>query len=439
MTRLLIEACNPVRLLAETLFILIMYLKSMMSCICNKNRTEEEYCASVILICTVQACVMFSPIFKLMQPESKRVMDGPSFHVDRVESSHQPLMAGPPLHPQRAESAQRQVRALNSQFVSWVQSQLEKHPDELWEDGVNDYLSHASSIKGEFKDVVDWLRAKSARERNLPIARSTTDQKNLVTTSGYSNTEMIQSETSNGFTKQQLINPITSFSTLQKPTQNSGSSNNQKNTLANLSENKTTAFPLLTTNGVEKPATLPTFPIFQNPSLQSTGLFSFSQTPVFSGAQSENATKAEVSGDADEEDDLEKPSSPSLERTEEKGIVVVHEVKCKLYVKPDNPDDKGWKDMGLGHLSIKCKEGEKKATKDSKPTIIIRNDVGKILLNALIYSGIKMNIQKNTIASVFHTTGGAKGVVARTYLLRLKNEVETSNLASVIKDHTPSE
>lgn len=168
---------------------------------------------------------------------------------------------------------------------------------------------------------MDWLRAKTARERNLPIARSTTDQKNLVTTSGYSNTEMIQSETSNGFTKQQLINPITSFTSLQNPTQSSGlfpftqtpnfsgwfllwlskdfviikavqshnlngftgSSNNQKNTFANLSENKTTAFPLLTTNGLEKPVTLPTFPSFQNPNLQSTGLFSFSQKPVLYG------------------------------------------------------------------------------------------------------------------------------------------------------------
>ncbi|XP_074555999.1 uncharacterized protein LOC141811838 isoform X2 [Curcuma longa] len=393
--------------------------------------------------------------------ESKRVMDGPSFHVDRVESSHQHLMVGPPLDPHRAESARQQVRALNSQFASWVQSQLEKHPDELWEDGVNDYLSHASHIKKEFKDVVDWLRAKSAGERNFPIVRSTTDHKNMVITSDYSHTEMIQSETSKAFSKQQFITPITSFSCLQNPTQSSGSfsfaqtpsfsgsSSNQKSTLPNLSENKTTTFPLQAANGLAKPVTPPTFSSFQNPSLQGTGLFSFSQKPVFSGVQSENATKAEVSGDADEEDELEKPSSPSLERSEEKGIIVVHEVKCKLYVKPDNPDDKGWKDMGVGHLSIKNKEGEKKATKDSKPTIIIRNDVGKILLNASIYSGIKMNIQKSTIASVFHTTGSASGpgaaadskdvVVARTYLIRLKNEEEASKLASVIKDHAPSE
>lgn len=29
---------------------------------------------------------------------------------------------------------------------SWIQTQLKNHPDELWEDGVRDYLDHASSI-----------------------------------------------------------------------------------------------------------------------------------------------------------------------------------------------------------------------------------------------------------------------------------------------------
>lgn len=29
---------------------------------------------------------------------------------------------------------------------SWVQTQLKNHPDELWEDGVRDYLDHATSI-----------------------------------------------------------------------------------------------------------------------------------------------------------------------------------------------------------------------------------------------------------------------------------------------------
>jgi nuclear pore complex protein Nup50 len=29
----------------------------------------------------------------------------------------------------------------------------------------------------------------------------------------------------------------------------------------------------------------------------------------------------------------EKPSSPSVKKAEEKGVVVVHETKCKVYVK----------------------------------------------------------------------------------------------------------
>jgi len=118
------------------------------------------------------------------------------------------------------------------------------------------------------------------------------------------------------------------------------------------------------------------------------------------------------------ENELEQPSSPSVKKTEEKGVVVVHEVKCKLYVKvffyfillyvtiilgkhflfpcfnsawscfvhfnnfvycyvqsSDPADKDAWKDKGMGQLSIKCKEGVSKATKESKPTIVVRNEV----------------------------------------------------------------
>lgn len=44
----------------------------------------------------------------------------------------------------------------------------------------------------------------------------------------------------------------------------------------------------------------------------------------------------------------------------------------------DPADKDAWKDKGMGQLSIKCKEGVTKGTKESKPTIIIRNDVGHI-------------------------------------------------------------
>ncbi|KAA8537928.1 hypothetical protein F0562_027492 [Nyssa sinensis] len=82
-----------------------------------------------------------------------------------------------------------------------------------------------------------------------------------------------------------------------------------------------------------------------------------------------------VTGSSTIEDDVEQPSSPSVKKTEEKGVIVVHEVKCKLYVKSSDPADKdAWKDKGTGQLSIKCKEGISKGTKESKPTILVRND-----------------------------------------------------------------
>ncbi|KAJ0960997.1 hypothetical protein J5N97_001032 [Dioscorea zingiberensis] len=329
---------------------------------------------------------------------SKRVMG--AFDVHRAESSRQHLMAGPPLDVQRAESSRQHVRALNTQFASWVQSQLQNHPDELWEDGVKDYLSHASNIMEKFKDIVDWLKANAAKSPSIPTTSAITDQKTTVAVAEDNNTTT-QAVANNGFAKEI---PITSFSNPQS-----------SGFLA---------------------------------SSKSSGLFSFSQPPAFTENQSQARPQVDASGDIDEENDLEQPSSPSLQKTEEKGVVVVHEGKCKVYVKPDNPGEKGWKDMGIGQLSIRCKEGAEKASKESKPIIVVRNEVGKVLLNALIYPGIKMNIQKNTIATIFHTSGGgpvngteagkSEAAVARTFLLRMKTEEETQKLSIAIKEHTPS-
>lgn len=45
-------------------------------------------------------------------------------------------------------------------------------------------------------------------------------------------------------------------------------------------------------------------------------------------------------------------------------------------VQSTDPVEKdAWKDKGTGQLSIKCKEGIDKGTKESKPTIVVRNDV----------------------------------------------------------------
>ncbi|KAK9072938.1 hypothetical protein SSX86_009374 [Deinandra increscens subsp. villosa] len=328
---------------------------------------------------------------------SKKIMVGPQIEFQWAASSQAKSTGTPSLDMQRAESSRQHVRALNNQFASWVQSQLQNHPDELWEDGVRDYLTHASNILGKFSDVVNWLKSNSAKRDNLLEPGSHAAQKKL------------------GTENKEITNAPLQEKTLNAPT--SGPS--------------------------------PMFATSSFPSSWSTGPVSNSQSSFSFGGQNSILSKPEVSkdavcsfGDYITDDEAEQPSSPSVKKTEETGIQVVHEVKCKLYIKSTDPADKdAWKDRGTGQLSIKCKEGVTKGTKDSKPTVIVRNDVGRLLLNALLYQGIKTNLQKNSIVAIFHTAddNGSDNskVVARTFLIRTKTEEDRDKLAAAIQEYAP--
>lgn len=319
---------------------------------------------------------------------NKRIMEGSLFDVHRAEPSQQSMVVALPLDMKRAESSQQHVRALNTQFASWVQTQLKNHPDELWEDGVRDYLNHTSSIMAKFSDVVNWLKANATKPEN-----STAD-------------------TGASFSGKKLLPEVTN------------------------KENKSFGEKA----GFTSVSTAPNFANSWSPSL-----FSNSQNSFTFGNQSPAPSNHNASVDVDGENELEQPSSPSVKKSEEKGVVVVHEVKCKLYVKSSDPADKDvWKDKGMGQLSIKCKEGVSKATKESKPTIVVRNEVGKILLNALLYPGIKTNPQKNSLVTIFHTSDNPDGsggdndsVVARPFLIRMKTEDDRNKLASTIQEYAP--
>ncbi|KAI3792500.1 hypothetical protein L2E82_06382 [Cichorium intybus] len=324
---------------------------------------------------------------------SKKIMMGSQFDFQRAESSQQKSIGTPSLDMRRAESSRQHVRALNNQFASWVNTQLQNHPDELWEDGVRDYITHASNILEKFSDVVNWLKSNSnsTKSENLLEHGSNAAQKKLVTESKDNENISFQEKTLNG-----------------PP---SGTT------------------PVFATSGFTP--SWSTGPLFNN-----NTSFSF-------GGQNSISVKTDASNDADGEDDVEQPSSPSVKKTEETGILVVHEVKCKLYVKStDSTDKDAWKDRGTGQLSIKCKEGVTKGTKDSKPTILVRNDVGRLLLNALLYPGIKTSLQKNSIVAIFHTVddngNDDSKVVARTFLIRTKSQEDRDKLAAAIQEYAPA-
>ncbi|KAJ6695533.1 NUCLEAR PORE COMPLEX PROTEIN NUP50 [Salix koriyanagi] len=462
---------------------------------------------------------------------NKRITAGFLFDVHRPEPSQQQLTPLPPLDVKRAESSQLHVRALNNQFASWVQTQLKNHPDELWEDGIRDYLAHASNIMEKFSDVVNWLKANAAK--GVSVADSLTTEKKSVPeiknnerklleektvfalpstsarfASSWSSSVVSGNESSGGVSSSSQSSSLFSngessgpFSTnlssgLFSNNQSSGffsnsqsfglSSNNQSSGSLSSSQstgalsNSQTPFSINQSTGAfsnshslgalsnsqspfsfnqssaafSERQSLGALSNSQSPfsfnqssaafsERQSLGVLSNRQTPFSFGGQSSIPTTHNTADDADDENELQQPGSPSVKKSEEKGIVTVHEVKCKLYVKSSDPAVKDtWKDKGTGQLSIKCKEGISKGTKESKPTIVIRNDVGKVLLNALLYPGIKTNPQKNSLVAIFHTAGDDSGnndcVVARTFLFRMKTEEDRNKLATAIQEYAPS-
>ncbi|KAF8113097.1 hypothetical protein N665_0056s0002 [Sinapis alba] len=349
------------------------------------------------------------------------------------------------LDKQRAELARKHVRALNNQFVSWVQIQLKNHPDELWEDGMNDYISHASNILEKFKDVVNWLKQSNGNGDNVSSESTGAEKKQVAEVKNNdvkpaSNNSLFASNSQPGLFS---TNQSSNFSSSQ-----SGLFSSQPGVLSSspfgLASNSQTGSFSSGQFGLAKSSPPNLFSSSQAGGISnSQPSFSFSnnQNPFSSAVTPVSIpAKRDSPEDADGDDEEPQPSSPSVKKTEEKGVTVVHEVKCKLYVKSNDPTDKGaWKDKGTGNLYIKCKESVEKGTKESKPTILVRNDVGKLLLNALLYTGIKTSAQKNALVAIFHSSEDSnENITPRTFLIRTKTAEARDKLATAIQEYAPS-
>ncbi|XP_048603732.1 uncharacterized protein LOC106434384 isoform X3 [Brassica napus] len=74
----------------------------------------------------------------------------------------------------------RKRAAVSESFPEANQSPLKNHPDELWENGMNDYISHASNILEKFKDVVNWLKQSKGRGDNVSPESTGAEKKQLL-------------------------------------------------------------------------------------------------------------------------------------------------------------------------------------------------------------------------------------------------------------------
>ncbi|KAH9291661.1 hypothetical protein KI387_043151, partial [Taxus chinensis] len=181
----------------------------------------------------------------------------------------------------------------------WVQNQLRDHPDELWQDGVQDYIKHASEILVQFSDVVEWLKANAnLSAQNVPASMS-----NGVSPS-------VEKKVLNEDIKSELPFRVEES---KKPGIGIPSGS--------------WSFGLTPTNQSSPAAVSWSFGLTSaNQSSLATGHFS---RPPFASSEAEGASN----GQEEDGEDVELPPSPSVKRAEEPGTVVMHEVKCKLYGK----------------------------------------------------------------------------------------------------------
>eukprot|EP00898_Chlorokybus_atmophyticus_P004295 jgi/Chlat1/4867/Chrsp31S04812 len=258
-------------------------------------------------------------------------MQGP-LRVKAREETAQPTKTH--SMPERQGLLLLHVRALNTQFQTWVAQQATKHGDELWVDGVRDYLKHADKLRADFS---------SAAERDTSAHASA---------------------------KPPLAQPF------------SWAAAGATTVLANdVTPNATAPTLGWSFNAAAAP------PADSKQSINGNG-----------GAAPQPNAPSATDASQEEEEQPEQPPSPSLRETNMDGEDVTHSVTCKIYAMVD----RNWKEVGgMGQLSLrKLKDKE---LPEAKPRLVFRNNVGKVLLNAAVYTGMKLQVNNKSLVTHLFT------------------------------------
>ncbi|GJZ72598.1 putative reverse transcriptase domain-containing protein [Tanacetum coccineum] len=109
-------------------------------------------------------------------------------------------------------------------------------------------------------------------------------------------------------------------------------------------------------------------------------------------------------------------------------------------VSTDPADKDTWKDREAhDNYLLNAKKVLPKAPKTPNPRFLLEMI---LLVNALLYPGIKTSLQKNSIVVIFHTAddNGSENnnIVARTFLIRTKSQKDRDKLAAAIKEYAPT-
>lgn len=208
----------------------------------------------------------------------------------------------------------------------WIQKQDD---EELWTEGVEDYIAHANKILKEHDDV---LKMPST---NGPAAGSSKPSSN----SGFSF----------GSASQSAATPVFNFAAPKVEQSFS-------------SPSSSVGFSF----GATKPANTPS---------------GFS----FGAGEKGDVNKAETPQEDDEEDAGNEEAEPSLELESGSANILL---KQRIKLMSHDPETKKWKSRGAGTLSIRqAKEASASGSRAS--FIVFTTDAGRVLLNAPLVKGLK--------------------------------------------------
>ena len=154
--------------------------------------------------------------------------------------------------------------------------------------------------------------------------------------------------------------------------------------------------------------------------------------------------------------DGEEPSSPSVKKAAEaEGVTTLHEVRAKLYMQEVGSGASGWKDRGAGNITIKQHSGvaggPDGGSGKTRLSVLFRNEVGKVVVNAPIVSKLKAIQKKNTVSAVLvsiqddtanaavpvggeKADGGEPKAGPRFYMFRLGSEENAKALQAAFED-----
>ncbi|KAG5188755.1 hypothetical protein JKP88DRAFT_303632 [Tribonema minus] len=133
----------------------------------------------------------------------------------------------------------------------------------------------------------------------------------------------------------------------------------------------------------------------------------------FGGAAAAGGGQAAAGGDEGEEMEKLKPAELGRNEDEEAQEETLHEVRAKLFKLDTKDGEKANVDLGVGVLRL-----TKHRATDLR-RMVMRNDIGKVMLNAQVYAGMKFKGDARSSAVKFTAPQESSGELA-VYTLRVK-------------------